>query len=231
MFGVIILIATIFANESPRHLMRKGKEQQAISTMAKLRGMEPTAPYVVDEIAGIAASLSNEAEASAGIGWKGTVREIFTIRRNAYRLFLTNFAQLMACWSGGSAITVYAPDLFKIVGITGEEQSLLSTAIFGVVKLVASVICALFLIDTIGRKRSIIAGIALQVISFFYVAIFLNLVPIDRVSDYQTTSSEASAATGAVAMIYISGAGWALGMSFHSNDIVSSLRLCFSRLT
>ncbi|KAI7670283.1 putative quinate permease [Hortaea werneckii] len=191
--------------------MRKGKEQEAIHVMAKLRGMEPTAPYVIDEIAGIAASLASEQEASAGMGWKGTVREILTIRRNAYRLFLTNFAQLMACWSGGSAITVYAPDLFKIVGITGEEQSLLSTAIFGVVKLVASVICALFLIDTIGRKRSIIAGITLQVIAFFYVAIFLNIVPIDRQENYQTSASEQSASTGAIAMIYVSGAGWALG--------------------
>ncbi|KAI7279527.1 putative quinate permease [Hortaea werneckii] len=211
MFGVIILFASIFASESPRHLMRKGKEQEAINVMAKLRGMEPTAPYVIDEIAGIAASLASEQEASAGMGWRGTVREILCIRRNAYRLFLTNFAQLMACWSGGSAITVYAPDLFKIVGITGEEQSLLSTAIFGVVKLVASVICALFLIDTIGRKRSIIAGIALQVIAFFYVAIFLNIVPIDRQENYQTSSSEQSASTGAIAMIYVSGAGWALG--------------------
>ena len=80
-------------------------------------------------------------------------------------------------------------------------------------KLVASVICALFLIDTIGRKRSIIAGIALQVIAFFYVAIFLNIVPIDRQENYQTSSSEQSASTGAIAMIYVSGAGWALGKS------------------
>ncbi|KAI7204626.1 putative quinate permease, partial [Hortaea werneckii] len=34
MFGVIILFASIFAWESPRHLMRKGKEQEAIHVMA-----------------------------------------------------------------------------------------------------------------------------------------------------------------------------------------------------
>ena len=179
--------------------------------MAKLRMMAPTDPYVIGEIAAIEASFEEEKEATSGMGWKGMVREIFTIRRNSYRLFLTNLAQLMACWSGGSAITVYAPDLFEIVGVSGEEQSLLSTAIFGVVKLVASLICAFFLIDALGRKRALVIGITLQTIAFFYVAIFLNLVPIARDPEYQPTASETRASTGAITMIYVSGAGWALG--------------------
>ncbi|KAK3699501.1 hypothetical protein LTR37_016458 [Vermiconidia calcicola] len=211
MFGVIILLSTIFAVESPRHYVQVGKRQNALETMAKLRNMTPTDPYVIGEIAAIEASFNEEKEASAGIGWKGMAKEIFTIPRNSYRLALTNFAQLMACWSGGSAITVYAPDLFAIVGVDGTEQALLSTAIFGVVKLVASVICAFFLIDALGRKRSLVIGITLQTIAFFYVAIFLNLVPVAKDPDYQTTPSETRASTGAITMIYVSGAGWALG--------------------
>ena len=211
MFGSIILILTLLQVESPRHLIRVGKREQALKVMAKLRGMAPTDHYVISEVAGIQASFDEEKEATLGMGWKGMVREIFTIRRNSYRLFLTNLAQLLACWSGGSSITVYAPDLFKIVGITGEEQSLLSTAIFGVVKFVASIICALFLVDTLGRKRSLIIGIALQTIALFYVAVFLTVVPIASNPDLETTASQNRASTGAIAMIYISGAGWALG--------------------
>ena len=211
MFGVIILGCTFFQVESPRHLIRVGKKQEALETMAKLRGMSPDDEYVLQEVSAIQLSFDEEKEATLGVGWKGMVREIFTIKRNSYRLFLTNLAQLMACWSGGSAITVYAPDLFSIVGITGEEQALLSTAIFGVVKLVAAIICALFLVDTLGRKRALIIGIVLQTIAMFYVAIFLNIVPIANNEGFEPSPTQSRASTGAIAMIYISGAGWALG--------------------
>jgi len=146
MFGVVILVASIFAIESPRWLVRSGNPEKAMANLCKLRGMEPTDPYVMEEMYGIERQHHEEQEATAGMGWKGMVREIFCIRRNYYRLFLTNAAQLLACWSGGSSITVYAHDLFQIVGITGQEASLLSTAIFGVVKFVAAVVCALFLV-------------------------------------------------------------------------------------
>ncbi|KAM0719969.1 hypothetical protein Q7P37_004104 [Cladosporium fusiforme] len=211
MFGVVILFSSLFAIESPRYLVRSGQREKALSNLAKLRGMEPTDPYVAEEFAGIEYSFQEEQEATSGMGWKGMCREIFCIKRNSYRLFLTNLAQLMACWSGGSSITVYAADLFKIVGIVGQEASLLSTAIFGVVKFIAAVVCALFLVDTLGRKRSLVIGIALQTFAMFYVAIFLNVVPIAREEDYETSPSESRASTGAIAMIYLSGVGWALG--------------------
>jgi hypothetical protein len=187
MFGVIILFFTLTQLESPRHLISVGKRDKAIEAMSKLRGMAPTDPYVLDEIIAIEVSFQEEKEATLGVGWKGMCREIFTIRRNSYRLSLTVLAQLLACWSGGSSITVYAPDLFAIVGIEGEEQSLLSTAIFGVVKFVAAVVCALFLVDTVGRKRSLIIGITLQTIAMLYIGIFLNLVPIADNPDYQAS--------------------------------------------
>lgn len=211
MFGVIILLFSLGQLESPRHLIRVGKREEALETMSKLRGLPPTDPYVLGEVTSIELSFQEEKEATLGMGWKGMLREIFTIRRNSYRLLLTNLAQLLACWSGGSSMTVYAPDLFAIVGITGEEQSLLSTAIFGVVKFVAAVVCALFLVDTVGRKRSLVIGITLQTIAMFYIAIFLNLVPIANNPGYQPSPSGARASTAAIAMIYVSGAGWALG--------------------
>jgi len=211
MFGVLILIASIWAIESPRFLVKIGKPEQALANLCKLRGMEPTDPYVVDEFAGIERSYHEEQEATAGMGWKGMVREIFCIKRNSYRLFLTNLAQLLACWSGGSSITVYAHDLFQIVGITGTNASLLGTAIFGVVKFIAAVVCALFLVDTLGRKRSLIIGIVLQTFAMLYVAVFLNIVPIAKDENYEPSASESRASTGAIAMIYVSGVGWALG--------------------
>jgi hypothetical protein len=165
MFGGLILILSFFQMESPRHLIRVGKREEALKNLCKLRGLPADHPYVLDEITAIDVSFQEEKEATHGIGWKGVLKEIFMVKRNSYRLFLTNLAQIMACWSGGSSITVYAPDLFELVGITGQEQSLFSTVIFGIVKLVASVICALFLVDLAGRKRALVTGIVLQTVS------------------------------------------------------------------
>lgn len=65
--------------------------------------------------------------------------------------------------------------------------------------------------DSLGRKRSLLIGIVLQTVALLYIAVFLSIVPIAKNPDYQTSASDNSASTGAIAMIYISGVGWALG--------------------
>ncbi|CAG8909960.1 unnamed protein product [Penicillium egyptiacum] len=211
MFAGIILILTFFQLESPRFYIKQGKREKALEVLCQLRGLPAHHPYVLNEISEMDVAFQEEMEATLGMGWKGLFKEILGIKRNAYRLFLTNLAQNMACWSGGSAITVYAPDLFTLVGITGQEQSLFSTVVFGVVKFVAAIICALFLVDMAGRKRSLIIGIVIQTVAMFYIAIFLNLVPIAENPDFVPTETQNRASTAAIAFIYISGVGWALG--------------------
>ena len=147
-----------------------------------------------------------------GSGWLGIVKETFMIPKNLYRLYLACMAQLLSQWSGAGSITLYAPDFFAILGITGSNESLLVTAVFGIVKLVAAVICALFLVDIIGRKRSLLLGITLQAISMIYVAAFLTDVPqMGIVDGFQVPTDKLGVSRGAIAMIYISGFGWALG--------------------
>ncbi|KAJ5163106.1 Major facilitator superfamily domain general substrate transporter [Penicillium coprophilum] len=211
MFAGIILLLTFFQLESPRFYIKQGKREKALEVLCKLRGLPADHPYILNEISEMDIAFQEEMEATLGMGWKGLFKEILGIKRNSYRLFLTNLAQNMACWSGGSAITVYAPDLFTLVGITGQEQSLFSTVVFGVVKFVSAIICALFLVDMAGRKRSLIIGIILQSIAMFYIAIFLNLVPIAENPDFVPSETQSRASTAAIAFIYISGVGWALG--------------------
>lgn len=106
MFAGVILILSFFTMESPRHLIRVGKREEALRILCKFRGLPADHPYVVDESAAIDVSFQEEKEATMGMGWKGMAKEIFLCRRNSYRLLLTNMAQIMACWSGGSSITV-----------------------------------------------------------------------------------------------------------------------------
>jgi hypothetical protein len=92
--------------------------------------------------------------------------------------------------------------------VSGQNEKLFATAIFGVVKLASAIVCALFLVDFIGRKRSLSAGITIQFISILYVGIYLALHP--RGGDGAAAPSAAAQRT-AIVMIYFNGVGWALG--------------------
>lgn len=212
MFAGIIFVFSLFQRESPRFLVKKGQDEKAFDNLCRLRNLPPDHPYVRDEFAGIKNAHQEELEATMGSGWLGVVKETFLIPKNLYRLYLACMAQLLSQWSGAGSITLYAPDFFSIMGITGSNESLLVTAVFGIVKLVSAVVCALFLVDIIGRKRALLLGIIFQAISMIYIAGFLSSVPqIGLDNGAVMPESKLGASRGAIAMIYISGVGWALG--------------------
>ncbi|KAI1101686.1 putative MFS quinate transporter [Jackrogersella minutella] len=211
-FAGLIFILTFFQYESPRFLVKQGKFQKAAENMAHIRNLPVDDAYVVSEITAIRDAHEEELEATMGASWYGVLKEMFLIPSNLYRLYLSAMVQFMSQWSGASAITIYALDFLKILGITGQNESLLITAVFGIVKFVAAIVCALFLVDVIGRKRALLLGITLQAISMIYIAGFLTAVPELGVDEsYVVPKAEAAASRGAVAMIFLSGCGWALG--------------------
>ncbi|KAH2157649.1 hypothetical protein KXW33_006701 [Aspergillus fumigatus] len=211
-FAGLIFLLSFLQYESPRFLIKKGKYEHAIRNLARVRHLPEDHEYVVQEITAIEQSHQAELEATMGAGWLGIVKETFFIPKNLYRIYLTVMSQILSQWSGAGSITLYAPDLFKLLGITGSNESLLVTGVFGIVKLVAAITCALFLVDVIGRKRSLLIGITLQAIAMIYVAAFLTDVPeMGIVDDFVLPESKLGVSRGAIAMIYISGFGWALG--------------------
>lgn len=212
MFAGIIFLLSFLQYESPRYLVKRGQIEKAVANLSRVRNLPPDHEYIVREIGMIEATHHAEMEATMGSGPLGILKEAFLIPSNLYRVYLTLMAQILSQWSGAGSITVYAPDLFKLLGVTGNNEGLLVSAVFGIVKLIAAVICALFLVDVIGRKRALLLGITLQAISMIYIAGFLTAVPkLGVVSGFQLPASQKGASTGAIVMIYLSGVGWALG--------------------
>lgn len=211
-FAGLIFILTWFQYESPRYLIKRGRVADARRVMSRLRKLPEDDPYVCNEIAAIQHAHDTEVEATRGMSIFQSLKEIFTNKGNLYRLWLTTSVQFLSQWSGAGSITIYAPDFFELLGVKGAEQGLLVTAVFGLVKLGAALICALFLVDVIGRKRSLLIGISLQTIAMIYVASFLSSHPnLGMVKDYHLPEASLGASRGAIAMIYVSGFGWALG--------------------
>ncbi|KAJ5035483.1 uncharacterized protein L3040_007950 [Drepanopeziza brunnea f. sp. 'multigermtubi'] len=210
-FAGIILIMSLFALESPRWLAKVGRSEHAALNMSKLRKLPADHPYVRAELIDIHDQLDREQEATLGAGFFGPLKELFVLKANRYRILLGLACQLLGQWSGAQSITIYAPTFFALLGTTGSSEKLFATAIFGVVKFVSALVCAFFLVDFIGRKRSLSTGIIIQFVSMLYIAIYLTAVP--SIIDKTVVQSGAAkhAGTGAIVFIYFSGVGWALG--------------------
>ncbi|CAG8952430.1 hypothetical protein HYFRA_00001177 [Hymenoscyphus fraxineus] len=227
MFAGIIVILSFFNYESPRYLIKIGQDDHATVNLARVRNLPVDHIHVMKEIADIQHQLQEEREATLGQGWIGILKEMFLMPNNLYRIYLGLFSQLLSQWSGAQSITIYAPEFFALLGTKGQNEKLFATAIFGVVKFVAAIMCALFLVDVIGRKRSLGIGITLQALSMAYIAAYLTAVP-ELEEGEVFTSSQKHASTGAIVMIYISGFGWAMGwnsMQYLLNAEIYPLRI------
>ncbi|CAD6587940.1 MAG: hypothetical protein CYPHOPRED_004175 [Cyphobasidiales sp. Tagirdzhanova-0007] len=210
-FAGIIFLMSWTAIESPRYLCKKERFDEAETTLSKLRGLPKEDQYIQAELADIRDQLERERSETQGSSAISLMKELVATPANRYRLMLGIGSQLLGQWSGAGSVTLYAVQLFSLLGITGSSEQLLATAVFGIVKLVAALVCAFFLVDFLGRKRSLSIGIILQAISMGYIAIYLTAHPSIATSARGMSASARHAGTGAIVFIYVSGIGWAVG--------------------
>lgn len=211
--GLIMIMSFTFTWESPRWLLKVGKPEKAIKSLSKLRRLPPDHPYIVGEISDINEQIAVEKAAVAENSFFSVVKEFVTKKSNRYRFFLVvAAAQLLGQWSGANAVTIYAPELFAVIGVTGVEKMKM-TAILGLVKFCSAYLCAFFIIDFLGRKTALYMGITLQMICLLYFAIFLTVVPEAADEDYLMTGSQARASKGALSALFLSGCGWTMGFN------------------
>lgn len=200
MFAGIILLMSFFNKESPRYLVKRGHDSAAQRTLAHIRHLPENHPYVLWELQEIEQQIEQERRATVGIGITAILREL-TLPDNLYRIYLGVAIQLLTQWCGPQSITVYAPDFFLIAGVSGQQEKLFASCILGIVKLVGALICAFFLVDFLGRKKSLVIGICIQAVAMTYLAIYLSVVGTPEPDAF--SASEKSASIGAIAMIYI----------------------------
>lgn len=208
-FATIIETLSFFNYESPRYLVKCGEDRQAAENLSRIRNLPEDHATIVRELCEIQAQLEEERSATVGRDWVSIVREMFATPSNIYRIYLGFAVQILTQWCGAQSITVYAPDFFRLAGVSGQNEKLFATCILGVVKFVGALVCAFFLVDVIGRKRSLGIGITIQTVSMAYIAIFLSIVGTPDPSSF--TPSQKSASIGAIVMIYLCSFGWALG--------------------
>lgn len=210
-YAGLLFLGTFLIKESPRALVKRGKAEEALETLAWYRNLPRDHPYLRDEFNGIMEENHREAQAMEGHTYWTVFKHLFTRSANLYRLIVIGFGiQILGQWSGGGSLTIYAQKIFVLVGVK-TNASLYTTGIFGVVKLTSGLCCAFFLVDLLGRKRSVFIGIGLQTLAALYLAVFLSTVNPSANAAQSATQERASIA--AIVMIFISGVGWALGFN------------------
>ncbi|KAH8692377.1 general substrate transporter [Talaromyces proteolyticus] len=200
--GGLMFTGLFFLKESPRWLMRKGRHEEAHSSLAYIRNEPEDSESVMKEIAEIRASLEEELAATEGVTWKEAIS-----KGNRYRFFLAFCLMFWQQFSGTNSIGYYAPEIFQTVGVSKTNASLFATGVYGSVKVVMTLIFLLVGIDFIGRKRALMGGAVWMAAMMFIIGAVLATHPPDVKSD---TVSPASMAMVVMIYLYVIGysASW-----------------------
>lgn len=151
----LFLVLLFLVPESPRWLVKRNKDADALDTLQKVNGAEE-GKNVLQEIK---ASLNQES---------GTLSELLNSNLRpalVIGVVLALFSQI----TGINAIIYYAPEIFKSVGF-GAESALFQTVLIGVINTLFTFV-ALWLIDKAGRKTLLIWGLAGMIICLFAVGL------------------------------------------------------------
>ncbi|KAH8435117.1 putative MFS monosaccharide transporter [Aspergillus melleus] len=173
----------MFMPQSPRHLMNQGREEECLTTLARLRDASVDDISVRIEFLEIKALRMFEVETAAKKYPQyqdGSFKSRFMIGVKDYASLITDKSLFkrtsVAClvmvfqqWNGINAINYYAPQIFKELQLGGNTTSLLATGVAGIFEFVFTIPAVLW-VDNIGRKKILIAGGIGMAVCHFIVA-------------------------------------------------------------
>jgi SP family xylose:H+ symportor-like MFS transporter len=143
--SLLFLVLLLAVPETPRWLVLRGREPEALALLQRIEGAQAAAP-VLAEIRG---SLVRHNDRLLAYGWKIVIVGIL----------LSVFQQAV----GINAVLYYAPLMFRNMGWSGDA-AFLQTAVVGSANVLFTVV-AIVTVDRWGRRPLMIAGAALMAVS------------------------------------------------------------------
>jgi len=158
--GALFLLGVLFLPDSPRWLLMRGRRQEAIDVLQRLRG---DSDVVSREVADIDEQLKTPQR-----GW-----HMFMENRNFRRsVWLGVLLQLMQQFTGMNVVMYYAPRIFQVMGYDTAAQ-MWFTALVGLTNVLATFI-AIALIDRWGRKPILYTGFTVMAVGLSVVGLMMH---------------------------------------------------------
>lgn len=162
--SVLQFVLILFAPESPRWLIRNGREAEALKTLAYYHadGNEQD-PLVLYEFEEIRAAIEYDHTVASNVGWKSLIATPGNRKRMRIIVALAFFSQ----WSGNGLVSYYLTKVFNEIGITSSGTQLLINGILQIWNLGWAVFAA-FMVNKLGRRFLFLLSASLM--TLFYMA-------------------------------------------------------------
>ncbi|PVI04276.1 general substrate transporter [Periconia macrospinosa] len=160
--SIVQLIFIAFIPESPRWLVAKGRNKEALHILSKYHANgNPRNATVQFEYNEIRETLRLEFQYQK----TSSYLDFFRTRGNRIRLLLLASLGLFSQWSGNGLVSYYATDVYESIGIKDTDLQLIFTGGLTTMSLIVSVSCAM-LVDRVGRRPLFITATASMCVCF-----------------------------------------------------------------
>ncbi|TVY28810.1 Sugar transporter STL1 [Lachnellula hyalina] len=207
---LLLFTAVWWFPESPRWLVKVGREEEARFILARLRGDEGEEKIQADaefqdirNVSRLEKEAGNRTSYFSMLTGRGS-GDLHTGRR----VQLVVWLQIMQEWVGIAGVTIYAPTIFRIAGFNTQKSQWIS-GLNNIFYMFATLICV-FTLDRIGRRWTLYWGSVAQGIAMF-LAGGMSRLGIDATAAGETAkASQYGAAAASMIFIFTSvfGATW-----------------------
>lgn len=145
-----MFIGTFFLVESPRWLVSRDRNAEALENLSYLRHLPTDHPYLAEEYNATEATIAHE-RGLAGAGFWGPIKTVFRSNLLIKRLLI---GSSLFAWQNGTGINAinyysfvaplisvadflhesFSPTIFRSIGVTGSSTALLTTGVYGISK-------------------------------------------------------------------------------------------------
>jgi sugar porter (SP) family MFS transporter len=160
--SILQLMLVWFAPESPRWLISKGREDEALKTLAYYHADgnsdDPLVRYEFEEIK---TAINFDQTVVSNVGWKALATSPGNRKRMTIIIALAFFSQ----WSGNGLVSYYLNKVFDTIGITDPAIQLLINGILQIWNLFWA-LGASFMVERIGRRILFLTSCAGMMVCF-----------------------------------------------------------------